>query len=84
MTPERAREIAEAGTTHAMPVTDWAVAVILAACKEERRAALTEAAEVCEKSAETYAFDMPDSDMANGARSCGWDILALRDKETKT
>lgn len=98
MTPERARDIfkAELYADAWSGIDVIACKAILAACREEREAALTEAAALCRTKAQ---FDYAEADIAgnrswnieqqrrvtmgNRCDDCAQDIEALRDSEPR-
>lgn len=82
MTPERALEVWRnvEGIKHSS-LDDDVVTAILAACAEERRDALTEAAEVCRAKIDAeYKTGKVDHHEMAWCQSCEFAILALRDK----
>lgn len=87
MTPERGIELLQRGQDENGRVDVFeALSVVLAACAEERKAALTEAAESCCTITGVPPSDMTEDQIMTAhatARCIRRDIEALRDREPR-
>lgn len=84
MTPERAGQILDATQGgYVVICRDSLIRTMIAACKEERREALTEAAQACKDEQVDYVSTQHPSDRAYNCATedCSKAILAIRDKE---